>query len=100
MATKTPKKKAAKASAPKFAGKTFLIAGKWTNWQREKATECLQSAGALPVEDLTEKLDLLLVAPSGTAQLRKKAEQLNKDGATIEILTVPELGARLLPTRE
>lgn len=105
MATKRKTKAAAGAwGVPKLQGKTFHFTGRLQHWDRDQATERIESEGGAVAETVTAALDYLIVGevksgrPSGA---EKQALRLNdKKSANIRIIEEAAYLALFSPTRE
>jgi len=85
----------------RFAGKSFVLAGKLLKRDLTRATELLKGDGGKVVSGVTAALDYLVLGSGRqAAQLHKEAEELNQAGtASIQILTLDEFFALFTPDR-
>jgi uncharacterized protein YjbI with pentapeptide repeats len=106
MAKKARASPASKADwlAPKFSGKTFLLAGKFNSWLRDLLGKCIASEGGRVVEEPGPGVDFLVVVPTPGGGLPVPAKKilaaLQQQGMAPEVLPYADLGQRVLPTRE
>jgi hypothetical protein len=87
--------------APRFPGKTFVLES--TVSGAEGLTRFIEEEGGRVVPTVTASLDYLLTGPrrgNKKTPEKKRAEELNRKGASIEFLDEQEFFARLLPTRD
>jgi uncharacterized protein YjbI with pentapeptide repeats len=88
---------------PRFQGKTFAFAGDVRKYDRERLETILAGEGGQQVKEVSATLDFLVVldgpahAPTGA---EKKAEQLNRKGASIQTITEAGILDRCTPTAE
>jgi uncharacterized protein YjbI with pentapeptide repeats len=102
--TKKATAPAADWSLPKFPGKTFAFAGKFSPWMRDRIVESIAAEGGRVVGEAAPGVDVLLVAPTPSGRLspavKKLIAALQEQGAAPEVLTPAEFGRRILPSRE
>ncbi|MFK8112759.1 MAG: pentapeptide repeat-containing protein [Rubripirellula sp.] len=83
----------------RFAGQKIVVAGKDKKYGTcpTKLKGLCEHEGATCQTSVVEITELLVLMPLGAAKEKKKAEQLNKKGASIEIINCDEMLDRLRP---
>lgn len=102
--SKKTSRRAASASAPsKFAGETICFAGKARKYEttREAYEAVAQANGARIAKNVESGVTMLVLMPNGaTADARKKAAALARQGEAIEVISEEEFSDRCVPTTE
>jgi uncharacterized protein YjbI with pentapeptide repeats len=100
MAKKKAARRAASWKTLRLQGQTVCIAGKGKQFSasaNEVKRWCIDD-GATIVSDVTDKTDMLVLMDIGVATAKKKAEKLNKQGAGIVTIDLPDLRQMFVPT--
>lgn len=85
----------------RFLGKTFALAGRFDQEQRQRVLQLVEGEGGQVVEDITSTLDFLVLGDPVAKKVagQKEAEQLNKQGAAIRIISRADFWELFYPDR-
>lgn len=77
-----------KVDGDPVAGHSFVFTGKLSKMKREEAQEMVRARGGLTPDDVSKKLDYLVVADDGkVSSKQKKADKLIAEGAPLKVLS-------------
>jgi uncharacterized protein YjbI with pentapeptide repeats len=88
--------------AQRFPNKTFAISKALFSWEQERAVALIAGDGGRLVKGITQQLDYLILNPLArhtSASARKRAEKLNQQGASIQVLELQAFWALFEPDR-
>lgn len=89
-----------KTDGDPVAGHSFVFTGKLARMKREEAQAMVQSRGGLTPDDVSKKLDYLVIADDGkVSSKQKKADKLIAEGAPLKLLSEEAFLALMDPTR-
>jgi uncharacterized protein YjbI with pentapeptide repeats len=95
-------KKAAAAAPvvpPKLQGKSVCLAGNhWSRGERWKAL--VPAEGGIIADDLTDKVDYMILGFSAVFNPQRKAAKLNAQGAAIQVVTEEQFSQLVQPTSD